>query len=541
MNSVEHIGYWKSVWLRFKRQPWGICGLIILSLFVLVALYAPFLSSSLPLCVVYDNQLFFPLFRYLVSSSFFTKKIDLFFNLLGLFFVPFLLTFFVEKTRRLWLQLAFGALCIALFFLFGFYWTIDPALSKELNVRRQSAYLELTADHSDLFHKRRRQVLPSWTFDLQYMNRYAILQLVVRQKNLELQHERLAGIMTHGAPYTLYQIQKEQEDETIQNLKKALQRGKKSYLASLEQERELTRQLQKSPSEFMALEKRLRLLQEENSAYEELENRLQYIVDKRKWLQEQMKKITFMLMPPIRQFHWEEDAGGEQALNLHLPFYEQTRTTRKDLVAALIFGSRISLFVGFVSTLISLAIGVFLGLVCGYYGGKVDIVLSRFVEVWESLPAFFMLLFIVTIMQTKSIFLIIAVIALFSWTQGLRFVRAEVFRQRELAYVDASKALGFSDARILYSHILPNALLAVLALLPFDIMSAITREAGLAFLGLGEEQSCSWGVLMDEGRAAFPAESSLLWPPAIVLTVLLVAIAFVGEALQRAMNPKTQA
>ena len=78
----------------------------------------------------------------------------------------------------------------------------------------------------------------------------------------------------------------------------------------------------------------------------------------------------------------------------------------------------------------------------------------------------------------------------------------------------------------------------VIALLPFDIMAAITREAALAFLGLGEEHSCSWGVLMDEGRMAFPQESALLWPPAIALTVLLMAIAFVGNALQTALDPK---
>ncbi|MBS0638073.1 MAG: ABC transporter permease subunit, partial [Verrucomicrobia bacterium] len=119
-------------------------------------------------------------------------------------------------------------------------------------------------------------------------------------------------------------------------------------------------------------------------------------------------------------------------------------------------------------------------------------------------------------------------------------IRAETFRQREMLYVDASKAIGFPDRTILLRHILPNSILAVLALLPFDIMAAVSREAALAFLGLGEEQSCSWGVLMDEGRAAFPADSSLLWPPAIVLTILLVAIASVGQSLQAALDPKTE-
>ena len=98
--------------------------------------------------------------------------------------------------------------------------------------------------------------------------------------------------------------------------------------------------------------------------------------------------------------------------------------------------------------------------------------------------------------------------------------------------------MGFPDSYIMFSHILPNAIPHVLTLLPFAMMGAITSEAGLSFLGLGEEGSCSWGVLMDEGRSAFPSESYLLWPPAILLTILLVAIAMVGDSFRDALDPK---
>ena len=517
-------------------------GLVILSIFVLIALFAPFLASSMPMYVCYDNESYFPLFRYLVSTSYFTKRIDIFFNLLGILFFPFLATFLIKGKMRFMLQGILLAGLISAFVFFGFYYVADPAISRELNMLKQEAFLELTRGQDDPFEPRVREELPSWAFDLMYMNHYAKLNLLLHQKNLEFQEAAVLAALTEGKnivrPYTLLQIQKEQEDETVAGLKKALQKGRKSYVHSMVEERKIRNEIVKMPSLLTKMEPRLRQIEEDNGAYEELENRLQYIFDRRAWIEQEKQKISHIVMPLIRNFHWEEDAGGEQALNLSLPFYEQTRTTRKDLMSALIFGSRISLFVGFVATLLAMALGVFLGLLSGYYGAWLDMALCRFVEVWESMPAFFMLLFIVTILETKSIFVIIATIALFGWTQSFRFVRAETFRQRELAYVDASKALGFSDSRILFYHILPNALLAVLALLPFDIMSAITREAGLAFLGLGEEQSCSWGVLMDEGRSAFPAESSLLWPPAIVLTTLLIAIAFVGEALQWAMNPK---
>lgn len=246
-------------------------------------------------------------------------------------------------------------------------------------------------------------------------------------------------------------------------------------------------------------------------------------------------------MPLIRPFHWEDDAGGEQSLNQYIGWTELTRINRKDLLAALIFGVRVSLVVGTTAVALALAIGVPIGAFAGYYGGKFDIIVSRLLEIWESMPTFFMLLLVVAITQSKSILLIITVIGLFGWTSFSRYIRGEFFKQRNLSYVEACKASGFSDRYTIFSHILPNAFPPLLTLLPFAIMGAITSEAGLSFLGLGEEGSSSWGVLMDEGRTAFPGESYLLWPPAILLTILLIAIALVGDALRDSLDPKNAA
>ena len=117
-------------------------------------------------------------------------------------------------------------------------------------------------------------------------------------------------------------------------------------------------------------------------------------------------------------------------------------------------------------------------------------------------------------------------------------MRGEVFKQRNLTYVQAARAMGLPNRTIIFSHILPNAIPPILTLVPFDIMAAITSEAGLSFLGLGEEGSCSWGVLSHEGRQVFPYESYLLWPPAILLTILLVCIALVGDTFRDAIDPK---
>ena len=264
----------------------------------------------------------------------------------------------------------------------------------------------------------------------------------------------------------------------------------------------------------------------------------QYFKEKLQWLESGEKDVRYEVMPLFRPFHWEDDAGGDSYLNHLVNWYDRTRINRKDLVASLIFGIRVSLSVGFLAVGIALLIGVPIGAYAGYYGGKLDLFLYRLIEIWESMPAFFMLLMIVAFLQAKSIFLIIAVIGLFGWTAFSRFIRGEFFRQKELLYVEASKAMGYRDNQIIFSHMLPNAIPPLLTLIPFAIMGAITSEAGLSFLGLGEEGSNSWGVLMDEGRSVFPAESYLLWPPAILLTILLVSIAIVGDAFRDSLDPK---
>jgi len=272
--------------------------------------------------------------------------------------------------------------------------------------------------------------------------------------------------------------------------------------------------------------------------YESVQQEKAVMEQKRAWVEQEKAKVSWMIMPLVRTFHWEDDAGGEQDLNKYIAWWELTRINRKDFVAALIFGIRISLVVGIMAVGVALAIGVPIGAMAGFYGGRIDMIVFRLLEIWESMPTLFMVLLVVAVTQTKSIFLVITVLGIFGWTGFCRFVRGEVLKQRNLPYVDACRAIGFGDSRIIFSHVLPNAIPPLLTLLPFSIMGAITGEAGLSFLGLGEEGSCSWGVLMDEGRSAFPGESYLLWPPAIFLSLLLVAIALVGDAFRDAFDPK---
>lgn len=491
-------GYWEGIWKHFYRQRLGRWAMYVFLFFCLVGVFAPFLASSRPLFVVYNGEAYFPLFRYLFYSGFYTKRLDIFFNLLIITLPLFVIC--MKVLHGSWRNRTAIAIILLQFFAFAFYAyypTKDPASDPQLNKEREIAIKSHSVE------------LPNWDFDLKFMSPYAKLNLVLRYRQRLAQQEALlpflpaftAGTGKTTLP-TLWQIDRDNEQAQIDNDKNTMAQKPNSPM------------------------------------FHEAQRNLQYIMDRRQWLEIQNSLITLDIMPLLSPFHWEDDAGGQQALNQYVPWWDLTRINRKDLLAALIFGVRISLVVGITAVALALLIGVPIGAYAGYYGGKFDIIVSRLLEIWEAMPVFFMLLMVVAILQSKSIFLVISVIGLFSWTGFSRYVRGEFFKQRNLAYVEACHALGFRDGYIMFKHILPNAVPPVLTLMPFAMMAAITSEAGLSFLGLGEEGSCSWGVLMDEGRTAFPQESYLLWPPAILLTILLVAIAIIGDRLRDSLDPK---
>lgn len=490
-ETKQPLTFWQNLWIQFKSHRLGYFCLYITLLFCFVGVYAPFLASSKPLVVIYDHQWFFPLFRYLFYTGFYTKLLDIFFNLL-IFTLPLgLLCIWMKQ----WKLVPFVLCLQVLLFLFIVFKTPqDPAINSTLNQERQQLVL--------------KQKHPlTWDQELQFMTPYAKLNLLLKSQQIQQQHQRLEAYSDNHETKigSLWQIQEDNRQAEIAR-----------WQATLKEQAD----------------------HPDSSAYTSAKIELNDLEERKMWIEEELKKITFEINPLLRNFHWEDDAGGDLELNQIVPWWELSRLNRKDLVAALIFGTRISLVVGSISVFLALLIGIPIGAYAGYYGGTFDIVVCRLLEIWESMPTFFMLLMIVAITQSKSIFLIISVIGLFGWTTFSRYIRGEFFKQRNLAYVEACHSLGFRDSYIMFSHILPNAIPPLLTLLPFAVMGAITSEASLSFLGLGEEGSTSWGVLMDEGRSAFPQESYLLWPPAILLTILLIAIALVGDAIRDALDPK---
>lgn len=536
----KHISYWKSVWKQFSHHSLGVFALALVILFCLVGVYAPFLASSKPLAVHYDGEWYFPLFRYLFYRGFFTKGLDIFFNLL-MFTLPLMIaSFFLPRKFRWPCLLGLCVFQLLAFLYFAFGTPHDPASDKMLNKEREKAMQQRLMDNKDPKKTPISIPMRGWDFELKHMNDYAKLNLILRyqerkwQQEKLLQYPQIAAINPKELP-TLWQMDRNHEERQRAQLTDYLQNNLEAY-----QKQKAIIIKDSTIGKPLSVEEEKTFLQARQFVltYEDAQARLKLLQDQQRWLEIESGKISFVLMPLLRPFHWQEDAGGKQSFNQKLPWWELTRINRKDLVAGLIFGIRISLMVGIVSVTLALLIGIPIGSLAGYYGGTFDIIVSRLLEIWESMPTFFMLLLVVAMTQSKSIFLVIIVIGVFGWTGFSRFTRGEFFKQRNLPYVEACHAQGFHDRYVMFSHILPNAIPPILTLMPFAIMGAITSEAGLSFLGLGEEGSCSWGVLMDEGRNAFPGESYLLWPPAILLTILLVAIAIVGDALRDALDPK---
>ena len=208
----------------------------------------------------------------------------------------------------------------------------------------------------------------------------------------------------------------------------------------------------------------------------------------------------------------------------------------RDVLARLVFGTRVSLTIGLVAVAIFIGIGTALGSLAGYYQGFADIAISRLVEVMICFPSLFLILTIIAVFESRSIFLIMAVIGLVGWPGVTRLVRAEFLRQRNLDYVVAAKAQGIPERRIIFGHVLPNCLGPVLVSATFGIASAILVESGLAFLGLGDTTAASWGQMLNAGRSE--GQWHLIVAPGFAIFLVVTVFNLLGEGLQDALDPK---
>lgn len=257
------------------------------------------------------------------------------------------------------------------------------------------------------------------------------------------------------------------------------------------------------------------------------------------YVQALINKQGWMLWAPIRY--------GDATINYDLPTPAPappspdnllgTDDQGRDVLARTLYGFRISILFGLALTLASTVIGIIAGGVQGYFGGWIDLSMQRFIEIWNGLPALFVLIILASII-TPSFWWLLLLLLLFSWVQLVGVVRAEFLRARNFEYVRAARALGVGDLRIMWRHVLPNAMVATLTFLPFILTGSITTLTSLDFLGFGfPPGSPSLGELLAQGKNNLQAPWLGVTAFA-VLAIMLTLLLFIGEGIRDAFDPR---
>ena len=209
----------------------------------------------------------------------------------------------------------------------------------------------------------------------------------------------------------------------------------------------------------------------------------------------------------------------------------------RDLVARLIYGFRISVLFGFVLTTVSTFIGVSLGAVQGYFGGWLDLLFQRFMEIWSGLPTLYLLIIMASVVE-PNFWWLLGLLLMFSWMGFVGVVRAESLRVRNFDYIRAARALGVSDVMIMVRHILPNATVATITFMPFTLAGSVTLLTSLDFLGIGlPPGSASLGEILAQGKANLQAPWLGL-TGFFTIAVMLSLLIFIGEAVRDALDPR---
>lgn len=247
----------------------------------------------------------------------------------------------------------------------------------------------------------------------------------------------------------------------------------------------------------------------------------------------------WILWPPI-PYSYDTVLKGDERKALLPPSWAHllgTDDQARDVLARLIYGFRISVLFGLALTVLSTIIGIAAGAFQGYFGGLVDLVFQRFLEIWSSMPILYLLIILASFIQ-PSFWVLLGIMLLFSWMALVGLVRAEFLRGRNFDYVRAARALGMLDVRIMFRHILPNAMTASLTFLPFILAGSVTTLTSLDFLGFGlPVGSPSLGELLLQGKNNLNAPW-LAFTGFFIIALMLSLLVFIGEAVRDAFNPR---
>lgn len=247
--------------------------------------------------------------------------------------------------------------------------------------------------------------------------------------------------------------------------------------------------------------------------------------------------------PPSWMQTWDQFCSrypqGTADPNCHIGNYHWLGTDDRgrDVLARLVYGFRISILFGLILTIVSSIIGVFAGAVQGYFGGWLDLISQRLIEIWTSVPALYLLLIISSVIA-PSFWVLLGILLLFSWVALVGIVRAEFLRARNFEYVNAARALGVSNMTIMWRHLLPNAMVATLTFMPFILSGSVTTLTSLDFLGFGLPLgSPSLGELLAQGKRNLQAPWLGL-TGFLTIAIMMTLLVFIGEAVRDAFDPR---
>ena len=222
-----------------------------------------------------------------------------------------------------------------------------------------------------------------------------------------------------------------------------------------------------------------------------------------------------------------------------------TNDIGQDIFSELIYGTRVSLTIGFLAALFTVVIGTLVGVVSGFMGGSIDEVLMRFTDVIMILPSIPLLILLMSILGKQSYFIMIIAISITGWTGTARMVRSLTLSIKERAYVEASKAIGAGEGHIILKHILPNVSPLIVANMIYAVAGAMMSEAGLSFLGLGDPSQKSWGMVLHYAQTSggwyanqgYPAWWWII-PPGLLIALTIASLVLIGQTLEEILNPR---
>ncbi|NUM35849.1 MAG: ABC transporter permease [Candidatus Brocadiae bacterium] len=475
ISAIEKVSFWTIVWQQFRKNKTGMFGLYCITLLVLLAIFAPAITLDKPFyCSIQDEGIYFPWFKSLFDRNFFENGVDIFFNLLMLLTPLYLLAFHLIRKK----------------------------MGKAFYLHIVKIFLCFVLVHLVLFgivnFGYRYGIEPSYYNEL--MQKTGITPL------FQIDHAEIAFTDNVPVPDAL----------RAELLRKKYPLSENAVFKVLEMNKAWEiQEAQKSKYS-------LRLQGDKLNVYQNI-------------LQSKGKSFSYLF--PFRRYGYRETDITE--MNPRPPsnqFPLGTNREGHDLIARMLYGTRISLTIGVVAVSIYITIGIILGASAGFFGGKVDLCISRFIEIMICFPSFFLILTLAAFVDKPSIFHIMIIIGVTHWTTVARLVRGEFLRLRGIDYVQAAIALGLNKSRIIFSHVLPNALGPVLVTATFGVASSILTESTLSFLGLGDPSAPSWGVILSQGRVL--GKMWLILTPGLAIFFIVSVFNLVGEGLRDALDPK---